>query len=141
MEVNATLMSERQVMSHMNRTRLSKQKAQGYTNTEIQHPKLICTQFLLKQIGTESNYQQQGWHNIWRLLNSATAPKHGWTGDGFNMCSCNLLTIHMRCHHETLNFHAKFTVARRTGLVQSRITQNSKKLQERVALHRSPLVK
>ena len=36
-------------ISPKNRTRLSKQKADRYSNTEVQHPTLICTQFPLKQ--------------------------------------------------------------------------------------------
>ena len=130
--------------SPRNRTRLSKQKAQGYTNTEIQHPKLICTQFSLKQSELKQLPRTRLAPNLETSQQRHFPPKHGWTGDGFNVCSCVLITIHMSCHHETLNSHArisKFTVARRTGLVQSRITQNNKKLQERVALQRSPLVK
>ena len=53
-------------ISPKNRARLSKQKADRYSNTEVQHPTLICTQFPLKQselktttnseVGTKSGY-------------------------------------------------------------------------------------
>ena len=108
-------------------TKETKQRAEESTNTEIQLPKLICTQLPLKQIGTESNCRQQGWHKIWRhefLKQRHFPPKLCRTRDDLNMCSriplARLISIARI---------SKFTV----GLVESWITWSIKKLQERVA--------